>query len=426
MPSVAELLEREGRTVDLEPASFERLIRRRDREARNRRMGAAVLAIIIAIASFAALVRSFGSAERPATEPTPEPQPRNGEWVVISVSSLDPGARPMSRGKPANLFVAGPGGSARLLAGAEGDSTLQQCPAFSPDGSMLAYAQTGTRGQGGTRERTLVMSGFSSAGELEEPTNRISVPRAKSFVPPCPVWAPDGQRLAAIAPGLGVLIVDLDGTTHLVRLDAYGLVEGSITGALPLRWSPDGSQLALLVPSSPYHETVWLVPADGGAAHPLAGFDPNTRDIAWTADGRSILAVGGGCCPDGAPFAKVVDVATGDTHEVPLPEAWNDSGISWIVGSKDDRFLVWRGWDVPLAWLDLQGNVTPVNLEHPMTTVPTLSPDGRQLLYVTYGGAFGGGQTLIAVPLEGGAPTTYSPSTDAFGDNYATYAWQPR
>ena len=131
-------------------------------------------------------------------------------------------------GKPANLFVTGPGGSARLLAGAEGDSTLQQCPAFSPDGSMLAYAQTGTRGQGGTREMTLVVSGFSSAGELEEPTSRIRVPWAKSFVPPCPVWAPDGQRLAAIAPGLGVLIVDLDGTTHLVRLDAYGLVEGSI------------------------------------------------------------------------------------------------------------------------------------------------------------------------------------------------------
>ena len=142
-------------------------------------------------------------------------------------------------------------------------------------------------------EKTLVVSGFSSAGELEEPTSRIPVPWAKSFVRPCPVWAPDGQRLATIAPGLGVLIVDLDGTTHLVGLDAYGLVEGSTTGTLPLRWSPDGSQLALLVPSRAYHETVWLVPADGGAAHLLAGFDPDTRDIAWTADGRSILAVGG-------------------------------------------------------------------------------------------------------------------------------------
>lgn len=59
-----------------------------------------------------------------------------------------------------------------------------------------------------------------------------------------------------------------------------------------------------------------------------------------------------------------------------------------------------------------------------MSSIPTLSPDGRQLLYVTYG-ALGPGQTLIAVPLDGGAPTRYSPSTNAFGDNYATYAWQP-
>ena len=99
----------------------------------------------------------------------------------------------------------------------------------------------------------------------------------------------------------------------------------------------------------------------------------------------------------------MVDVATGDTHEVPLPEAWNDSGFEAIVGSEDDRFLVMRGWDVPLAWLDLQGNVTPVDLEHPMTSIPTLSPDGRQLLYVTYDPALGPGQTLIAVPLDGGA-----------------------
>ena len=223
-----------------------------------------------------------------------------------------------------------------------------------------------------------------------------------------------------------MLIVDLDGTKHFVALDAYGLVEGSAQGTLPLRWSPDGSQLALLVPSWPNHETLWLVPADGGAAHPLPGFDPDTHDIAWTAGGRSILAVGGACCPEGRPFVEVVDVPTGETHQVPLPETWNGSGVTRIVGSKDERFLVWRGWGLPLAWLDLRGNVIPVHLEDPMGSIPTLSPDGRKLLYVTYDRALGAGQTLIAVPLDGGTPTRYSPSTEAFGDNYATYAWQPR
>ena len=346
---------------------------------------------------------------------------RNGEWVVISVSSLDPDARPMSRGKPANLFVTEPGGSARLLAGAKGDSTLETCPAFSPDGSMLAYGQTGPYGQTRPVEKTLVVSGFSSAGELVGPTTRIPVPAARSFVRPCPVWAPDGRRLATIAPGLGVMIVDLDGGTHLVRLDAYGLHEEDPT----LRWSPDGSHLALLVSTSQSHETLRLIPAGGGAAHLLPGIDPDTNSIAWTADGGSIVVAGGGCCPGGRPFVEVVDVTTGDTHEIPLPGTWDTLGYEALIGSEGDRFLLMRGWDRPLSWIDLQGNVTPVKLEHPMATVPTLSPDGQQLLYVTYGQPFGA-QTLVAVPLDGDSPTRYSPSTDAYGDNYATYTWQPR
>ncbi len=251
------------------PDAFERVLARRDRKRRNERIaagfvGAAVFALVALW-----FVRLLSAAPTPAV-PRPEPAPpRNGKWVVISVSSLDPGARPMSRGKPANLFLTGPDGSARLLAGAEGDSTLQQCPAFSPDGSKLAYGQTGLG------EKTVVVSGFSSAGELEEPTSRIPVAWAPSFVGPCPVWAPDGQRLATIAPGLGVLIVDLDGTKHFVALDAYGLVEGSTTGTLPLRWSPDGSQLALLVPS-------WAKPRDR-LAHPRRRRAPRT---CWPASTR--------------------------------------------------------------------------------------------------------------------------------------------
>ena len=101
------------------PDAFERVLARRDRKRRHQRIaagfvGAAVFALVALW-----FLRSLSSAPTPAV-PRPEPEPpRNGEWVVISVSSLDPGAPPMSRGKPANLFVAGPGGSARLLAGAE-------------------------------------------------------------------------------------------------------------------------------------------------------------------------------------------------------------------------------------------------------------------------------------------------------------------
>ncbi len=52
-----------------EPA-YDRLLRRRDRKERNRRVSAAVLAIVIALLSVTSIVRAFSNSEQPGTEPT--------------------------------------------------------------------------------------------------------------------------------------------------------------------------------------------------------------------------------------------------------------------------------------------------------------------------------------------------------------------
>jgi hypothetical protein len=51
MPNLADLLERESRTVDLEPGDFERLVRRRDRKRRNQRIAAGVVGIAVFVAA---------------------------------------------------------------------------------------------------------------------------------------------------------------------------------------------------------------------------------------------------------------------------------------------------------------------------------------------------------------------------------------
>ena len=50
MPKIADALERESRTVDLEHGDFERLLDRRERKQRNRRIRAGAVGVIVALA----------------------------------------------------------------------------------------------------------------------------------------------------------------------------------------------------------------------------------------------------------------------------------------------------------------------------------------------------------------------------------------
>jgi hypothetical protein len=70
MPSVSELLERESRTVVLEPDSFERLIRRRNRKRRNQRIAAGVVGVAAFVAAVW-IVTSVGSFDRTQTPIAP-------------------------------------------------------------------------------------------------------------------------------------------------------------------------------------------------------------------------------------------------------------------------------------------------------------------------------------------------------------------
>jgi hypothetical protein len=286
---------------------------------------------------------------------------------------------------------------------------------------MLAYGRTG----GG--QNTVVVTGFSPDGDLRAPRIVIPVPSSESFIGPCPVWAPDGRRLATVAPGRGVLIADPRGPTRLVELEAYGLVEG----ALDLEWSPDGTQLAILVSSSASEQELWLVAREEGVARRLSEFASEATGgaMAWTEDGRAVVVAGGECCGEGPPYVQLVDVDTGNGRELQLPAAWDGSTIMQILSIGDDRFVVLRagpeGWSPP-EMLDLQGRVSSLgDLRYQPSSFISVSPDRTDLLYVTYDPSQGG-QAVVAVPLDGGEPTRYSPWTpQGFGDNYSTFAWQP-
>ncbi len=169
-------LDREAQRFELPPDAFERLLRRRDRKERNRRVSAAVLAIVLTILSIAGMMRAFRSSGRPATEPTPAPVDTGifsgmGGWIAygnaIGIWAVDP-ERP---GHPeaqirlstfGGLPLAWSGDGSKLLTlirnhtqhalavlNADGTKTLLvevgvhdwlSGGSFSPDGSKVVYA----------------------------------------------------------------------------------------------------------------------------------------------------------------------------------------------------------------------------------------------------------------------------------------------
>jgi hypothetical protein len=317
MPSVAELLEREAQTVDLERDHFERLARRRDRKKRNKRIAARVLAIIVAIVSFAALIGAFRNVERPANEPSPSPKPPGifsevGGWIAYGnrwgIWAMDPShpRAPESRvrlspigGIPlewssegskllilrtrrvphqaflaGNLFVLNADGTETRLT--EGDAWIGR-GSFSPDGSKVVYAT----------DRGIVVVDIAGGGPQALLTGRGLV---------APTVSPDGSRIAYFSwgeSGAHLRVINADGSGS--RVLSHDVFEE--TGhTLGLVWSPDGTRLAI-----DYGGDIYTIKSNGSD---LTLVIPQGGNPNWSPDG-SHIAYDFGDVP--GPFLEIAD-----------------------------------------------------------------------------------------------------------------------
>lgn len=242
-------------------------------------------------------------------------------------------------------------------------------PALSADGSRLAFAWNGGRGD----DFDLYIKLLGSE-HLERLTRHPGVDSR-------PVWSPDGNHLAFVRQAAdpaqsGVFVVSVLGGPPRRLLDAR---QGQITG---LAGSPRGDQLAVGLAPDGEASALHLLSLDDRDLRPLT--DPpagaaGDRDPVFSPDGRSIAFVRASSWQDQDVFRVEIDSGretrlTSD-HASVLGLAWTDDGADVVYAS--DRRGPRSLWRVSAdggkpEWLPASGS----DVLHPAT-----DRSGRRLVF---------------------------------------------
>ena len=253
--------------------------------------------------------------------------------------------------------------------------------AFSPDGNQVAFSAQVQQGGSEVPRELFVMDA--------DGTDRRQLTHDGGFAG-FPAWSPDGSTIAYASyrgtdyiPGcLGFSICSTDLYVTDLTGGAPTLLAGGEASETTPTWSPDASRIAFAEIAADGLGTIVTMEADGAARVTLTP----TGDVsfpAWSPDGRSIVYLSGQdgtnhlwtVAPDGSASQDIVDTGTdtnvgrpvwspeGDLIAFARPYAGADTSV-WLVdpaGSETpERIAGWPGFNgAPIAWRPVPGEPAP-------------------------------------------------------------------
>jgi Tol biopolymer transport system component len=311
--------------------SLNDLARRRDRKRRNQRVTAAAVGIVVALLSFAVLVRALNTIDRPANHETPIPSTPlgifanvrgwiawgnpKGIWAVNPAGSTDAqepvrlsdhGGEPLAWSSDGtkllvwrkaatpghyatSLVVLNADGSETVLTRTRDGLTFQEAlqgyvqgGSFSPDGSEVVFAKIFEN----PRSTIDVIDASGGTPRVLLAAQRRRFPGTTANYPSmlyAPAFSPDGTEIAYFDGmgdwGHGIRVMDADGTDVREVVPSNGVIScGHIHHMV---WSPDGSRLAFDCEEG----GIWVVHPDGSE---LTKLIPDGINPYWSPDGSRI------------------------------------------------------------------------------------------------------------------------------------------
>jgi len=203
---------------------------------------------------------------------------------------------------------------------------LDENPFWAPDGEEIYYVSD--------QEGTLAIY---AVGALGGESRKLADFEA---MPGLAIWSPDGKKIATAFGEAGLSITDLV-TGDTVHVDLAETMGWGAKYNIELRWSPDGSRLAL-ISYVEHPPTLYVVGADGKGLRSLSdlSFAESIPSPSWSPDGSQIIYTDydPACDPYGECNFDIYAVAVDNGQVRRLTQQSSDEWLSLF--SPDGRYIL--------------------------------------------------------------------------------------